>query len=267
MDLGPPKQQAVLALLLLHAGRPVPLKQIVDTLWNGDPPENGVDVVQRYIGGLRRALDPGRTSLLALTEGGYVLRAGENIDVGNFRAVVARAQVDEVRDALESWRNEPLAGLTGPVFASARAGLIEERARASHFLNPAAAEPTHPPTKPSHPTPTLSRPAHLDPTAVAPARLERTVVEPARLQSTVVDPALAKSAPATPPPPTSAPTPFRPTSAPTSPQPAPTPARPPQPDPVPSAPTRAEHPAADPDYPEPTDPWAGHDLFPPGPMS
>ncbi|MBG0561362.1 AfsR/SARP family transcriptional regulator [Actinoplanes aureus] len=162
VDLGPARQRAVLALLLLHAGQPVPVQRIVAALWNGDPPENAVDVVQRYVGALRRALDPERTSLLALTGDGYVLRAGENaVDAGQFRAGLARARTEhqtgdldaatgQVREALALWQDEPLAGLTGPVFESARARLNEERTSASELLaapptpEPVAATPAYP---------------------------------------------------------------------------------------------------------------------------
>src|SRR6185503_18738531 len=77
VDLGPLPQQAVLAVLLLHAGEPVPVGRIIEALWGGDPPANGIDVVQRFIGALRRALDPDRTSLLALTPGGRLWRVAE----------------------------------------------------------------------------------------------------------------------------------------------------------------------------------------------
>nr|BFE74181.1 hypothetical protein GCM10020092_074820 [Actinoplanes digitatis] len=92
----------------------MPVHRIVAALWSGDPPENGVDVVQRYVGALRRALDPQRTSLIALTDGGYVLRADENaVDAEVFRAALARARAehatDEIRRALDGWRDEPLA--------------------------------------------------------------------------------------------------------------------------------------------------------------
>jgi hypothetical protein len=147
VDLGPVKQQAVLALLLLHAGRPVPIERIVGALWGGDPPENGVDVVQRYVGGLRRALDPERTSLIALTPGGYVLRESA-VDAEEFRAALAEARAGdphaaggEARRALALWRDEPLAGLTGTVFESARAHLNQERAAAAGLLAPAV--PVH----------------------------------------------------------------------------------------------------------------------------
>jgi len=38
LDLGPPKQRAVLALLLLHANQVVSLDRLIDELWDEEPP-------------------------------------------------------------------------------------------------------------------------------------------------------------------------------------------------------------------------------------
>jgi DNA-binding SARP family transcriptional activator len=147
VDLGPAKQRAVLAVLLLQAGRPVPTHQIVDGVWGDDPPENGANVVQKYVAGLRRVLDPNRAprtpgELLALTGGGYVLRTtGGAVDADEFRSAVARAASQRsdhllaeaagtLRSGLALWRGEALAGLTGPVFEAARTRLAESHATA-----------------------------------------------------------------------------------------------------------------------------------------
>jgi DNA-binding SARP family transcriptional activator len=147
VELGPAKQRAVLAVLLLHAGRPVPTHQIVDAVWGDEPPENGANVVQKYVAGLRRALEPDRSprtpgELIALAQGGYVLRmeAGA-LDVDVFQAGLAEASAerkagrlaaaaDALRRALALWQGEALAGLTGPFFDSARNRLTDARATA-----------------------------------------------------------------------------------------------------------------------------------------
>jgi SARP family transcriptional regulator, regulator of embCAB operon len=147
LDLGPAKQRAVLAVLLLQPGRPVPTHQIVDAVWGDDPPENGANVVQKYVAGLRRVLDPDRAprtpgELLALTGSGYVLRTAEaSVDAEEFRTALAVADTHRrggqaaeasvaLRAALGLWRGDALAGLTGPVFEAARTRLIEARAGA-----------------------------------------------------------------------------------------------------------------------------------------
>jgi DNA-binding SARP family transcriptional activator len=147
VDLGPAKQRAVLAVLLLQPGRPVPTHQIVDAVWGDEPPENGANVVQKYVAGLRRVLDPDRAprtpgELLALTGSGYVLRTAEtSVDAEEFQTELARADTHRragraaeasqaLRRALALWRGEALAGLTGPVFEAARTRLTEARATA-----------------------------------------------------------------------------------------------------------------------------------------
>jgi len=147
LDLGPAKQRAVLAVLLLNAGKPVPVPQIVDAVWGDEPPENGANVVQKYVAGLRRVLDPDRSprtpgDLLALTGAGYVLRAEPGaVDADVFQEGLTKASAqrrsghlaeaaETLRKALGLWRGEALAGLTGPVFDAARARLTDARATA-----------------------------------------------------------------------------------------------------------------------------------------
>ncbi|BCY08681.1 winged helix-turn-helix domain-containing protein [Actinoplanes sp. L3-i22] len=246
VDLGSRLQQAVLAILLLRTGKPVPIERLVSALWDGDPPPNGVDVVQRCIGGLRKALDPERTSLLTLTDGGYLLRVDErSIDAAQFRMALAQARAEHqtgnldtavvaVHQVLGLWQDEPLAGLTGAVFESTRARLKQEHATASQLL----ATPTPPPPVAAEPAPTRIEPAptRIEAPAPAPTRVEpaptRVEMPPTRVET----------------PPTRAEMP------PTRIEPA-------------AAATQRVEPAAKSEYPEAVDPWAGHDLFPPDPMS
>jgi DNA-binding winged helix-turn-helix (wHTH) protein len=97
LDLGPGKQRAVLAVLLLNANRPTPTSRIIDAVWGDLPPENGVNVVQKYVAGLRRILEPGRSprtpgQLLTWTEAGYTLHVPPGgLDTDVFREHVALA--------------------------------------------------------------------------------------------------------------------------------------------------------------------------------
>ncbi|GAA1700128.1 hypothetical protein GCM10009745_53580 [Kribbella yunnanensis] len=147
LKLGPARQQAVLATLLLAANHAVPASDIVDQVWGDDPPENGANVVQKYVAGLRRILEPERLpraagQLLALTPGGYLLSvAAGGLDLDVFTAHVTEARrlralghlpeaTVELRSALVLWRSEPLAGLAGGYFEAMRAQLAEDRAAA-----------------------------------------------------------------------------------------------------------------------------------------
>jgi len=147
LDLGPAKQRAVLAVLLLSPGRPVATDRIVDAVWGTEPPENGANVVQKYVAGLRRVLDPERTprtpgELLSLTAAGYRLEVRPGaLDVEQFRAGVTRAAAARsagrlaeaaaiVLEALGLWRGPALSEQTGTVFESARHRLTDEQGTA-----------------------------------------------------------------------------------------------------------------------------------------
>ncbi|MBI0378306.1 AfsR/SARP family transcriptional regulator, partial [Streptomyces albiflaviniger] len=91
LELGPPKQRALLALLLVRAGQPVALSEIVDVLWAQDPPSTAVNVVHRHVGSVRRLLEPGLAaraegSRLVRSSGGYRLNADPDaLDLLRFR--------------------------------------------------------------------------------------------------------------------------------------------------------------------------------------
>jgi DNA-binding SARP family transcriptional activator len=58
--LGRPKQRAVLAILLLDAGRVVSLDRLVEELWGRQAPPQALASVQAYVSHLRRLLEPQR---------------------------------------------------------------------------------------------------------------------------------------------------------------------------------------------------------------
>ncbi|MCX4461307.1 winged helix-turn-helix domain-containing protein [Streptomyces sp. NBC_01728] len=89
LRLGPPQQQAFAALLLASAGRPVTVAEVVDMLWGQDPPSSAVNVVRRYVGALRRVLEPG---LPRMATGRWLLREG-----GGYRLNVGVTTLDLLR--------------------------------------------------------------------------------------------------------------------------------------------------------------------------
>jgi DNA-binding SARP family transcriptional activator len=143
LDLGSAKQRAVLAVLLLHRNTAVPTARIVEAVWGDEQPVNGANVVQKYVAGLRRVLEPAREArapghLLALDAAGYTLAVGpDQLDLDAFERLRRSGlrHRDEgrpgqalrtLRDAVDVVGGEPLAGLTGDWFAAARARVVEE---------------------------------------------------------------------------------------------------------------------------------------------
>ncbi|HSJ91034.1 MAG TPA: winged helix-turn-helix domain-containing protein, partial [Ilumatobacter sp.] len=59
VDVGGPKQRAVLAMLCLEVGRVVPLDRMINDLWD-EPPASAAATIQTYVSNLRRALEPDR---------------------------------------------------------------------------------------------------------------------------------------------------------------------------------------------------------------
>jgi len=114
ISLGGPKQRALLAVLLLEAGRVVSLDHLVDALWAGEPPATAVASLQNFVAQLRKALGP---DVIETRQPGYLVRLGpEQLDVARVRALVDEARATEpvrravlLDQALALWRGEPLA--------------------------------------------------------------------------------------------------------------------------------------------------------------
>jgi DNA-binding SARP family transcriptional activator len=133
----------VLALLLLYRNTPVPTARIVQAVWGEEPPQDGANVVQKYVAGLRRELEPQRPSrapghLLTLGDAGYTLAvAAEQVDVDVFdrlrRSGFRHREAGRPEQALGNPTRGGRAGLrgtalraAGPWFAAARERLQQE---------------------------------------------------------------------------------------------------------------------------------------------
>ena len=58
VDLGGPKQRAVLAALMVAEGRTLTPAAIIDRVWGDDPPARVETSLQAYVSNLRRAIEP-----------------------------------------------------------------------------------------------------------------------------------------------------------------------------------------------------------------
>ncbi|KAB7846988.1 AfsR/SARP family transcriptional regulator [Streptomyces mobaraensis] len=80
VDLGAPKQRAALVLLVSQAGQPVSVDALVETLWEGRPPQSAITSLHAYIANLRRVLEPHRAprtpaTVLCTRGRGYLLNS------------------------------------------------------------------------------------------------------------------------------------------------------------------------------------------------
>jgi DNA-binding SARP family transcriptional activator/Tfp pilus assembly protein PilF len=141
---GHARQRAVLAVLLLDMGRPVPLDVLIDRVWGEDPPRTVRNVAYGYVARLKALLARAQDPCLGLSRrpGGYLLQAGpDQMDLGRFRRLVAGCAGDDERAAAELaaavalWRGPALAGLDSPWLNAMRATLELERAAAVLDLN------------------------------------------------------------------------------------------------------------------------------------
>ena len=143
VELGGRKQRAVLASLLVRAGRVVSLDQLIDDLWPEHPPARAAATVQVFVSNLRRALEPDRPrgapgTVLVTASRGYLLSVEpERVDAHEFTALAeqGRAALDGddpeqaaavLRRASELWRGPALADVPDAPFARAEAARLEE---------------------------------------------------------------------------------------------------------------------------------------------
>jgi len=138
LDLGHPKQRAVLAALLVRQGTQVTLEELIDGLWGDEAPATAAKVIRSYVYQLRLALGRAGTGHIKTAGGGYALDAGPQLDLGRFAGLVAqarraRADGDPAAAAahfaagLGLWAGTALAGIPGPYAATQRTRLGELR--------------------------------------------------------------------------------------------------------------------------------------------
>jgi DNA-binding SARP family transcriptional activator len=131
LQLGGPKQRAVLALLLLDAGRVVSTDRLIDLLWGEQPPATAPTSLQNFVSQLRKLLGP---DVLTTKPPGYRLEiAPEQLDVERFRRLVEAAKqgspderASRLREALALWHGPPLADLAFEAFAQNEIARLEE---------------------------------------------------------------------------------------------------------------------------------------------
>jgi DNA-binding SARP family transcriptional activator len=137
LELGPARQQGVLAVLALNANREFSSDELLAAAWDDDPPPTGVKVVASYIYRIRALLP--RPEVLRTSPHGYLLTlAGNQTDTGQLASFLAdgrrsrfagdlRGATDCFASALDLFQGEPLGGLSGRYLESQRRKLCELR--------------------------------------------------------------------------------------------------------------------------------------------
>ena len=139
LDLGRPKQRALLAVLLVHANSVVSVDKLVDDLWAGSPPDDAPAALQVQVSRLRKVLaEGGGGATVESRRPGYALRVrpGE-LDAGRFESLVTEAcqylaggsaarALELLDEALGLWRGPALADFAEQPFAMAEAVRLEE---------------------------------------------------------------------------------------------------------------------------------------------
>ena len=100
VELGPPKQRAVLAMLALRAGRTVSADRLVEGLWGEQPPASATKMVQLYVSQLRRVLDGNGAQIVTRGRGYELQLADGEVDAIQFERLLEQDRAREALDAV-----------------------------------------------------------------------------------------------------------------------------------------------------------------------
>ncbi len=140
VTLGGRRERIILAMLLVEAGRVVPIERLIDAVWEHDPPETAAKQTRNTVGRLRGILaSSGGQAPIETVADGYRLDASAiEVDVRQFESEVTRARIAAsagdlaaavglLDQALARWRGPALAGLAARPLQGAATGWNEQR--------------------------------------------------------------------------------------------------------------------------------------------
>jgi DNA-binding SARP family transcriptional activator/tetratricopeptide (TPR) repeat protein len=139
LDLGQPKQRAVLAALLMREGTQVTSEKLIDDVWGDETPATSAQAIRVYINRLRLVLGGAGPGHIRSAGRGYALDANPGLcDMTRFAHLVSRARrarkdgdpataAAHFAEGLALWTGTALAGIPGPYAAAQRTRLNELR--------------------------------------------------------------------------------------------------------------------------------------------
>ncbi|HEV2638613.1 MAG TPA: BTAD domain-containing putative transcriptional regulator [Actinocrinis sp.] len=145
LPLGGPRQERILAVLLLRANRMVPVARLVEAAWDDDPPNTAEHQIRKTIADLRKRL-PGGPTLIETDSAGYrAVLSSDQLDLLDFRRLVREAReqtqagdaataVEHLQNALDLWRGQIFGGGGGPVIEGTAISLHEQKLTAAEQL-------------------------------------------------------------------------------------------------------------------------------------
>jgi DNA-binding SARP family transcriptional activator len=139
--LGPSKQRAVLAILLLHLNEVVSRDRLIEDLWGEQAPATAATALHGYVSQLRKVLEPNNGAerrVLITRAPGYLLELDPGqVDLQRFESLARRGKRQLARGeaeaaaatltpALALWRGPPLAEFGSVPFALAESLRLQE---------------------------------------------------------------------------------------------------------------------------------------------
>lgn len=138
-------QQRVLVMLLLEAGRVVPVSRLVAAAWNEEPPDSAEHQVRKTVAKLRSRIPYGPDIIVTDGPGYRAVVDAEHLDLLRHQKLLRQARESlnageteragaQLRAALALWRGSVLAGSGGRVIDAASTALEEQRLTAAEQL-------------------------------------------------------------------------------------------------------------------------------------
>jgi DNA-binding SARP family transcriptional activator len=129
------RQEQVLAVLLLEAGRVVPVTRLIEACWDTQPPDTAAHQIRKAVSDLRKRL-PAGPALLRTEGAGYrAVVAPSQLDLLRFEELTsAEPDAERLEAALALWRGLVLGGGGGRIIEGAAVALHERRLAAVELL-------------------------------------------------------------------------------------------------------------------------------------